>query len=325
MSKTLNTKILLRNDTYSNWQSNNPTLGKGEIGIAMKLQNGVTVKNFKIGDGTTAWNSLPWGIELYGAATSSTMGLMPAEDFVKLQGIESGAQANIITAINSTYNQSSIATAVLFTDKNNNQYDAITTLGLTAAIQQMFQDIYQKSEVYTKSEVDNKITTVFKYQGTKSSYVDLPSSNNNTGDVWHITLNGAEYVWNGSEWEELGNGTIDLSSYLQSVTIAGTTLNPSSSSITSATLKTALSLNDAASKAVADSISAANSTATTLPTVSAVYAFGTTNFTKVASSATNGHIQINGVDTTVYALPATTLDSSDILIFDCGTASTNYS
>jgi len=29
MSKTINTKILLRNDTAARWTSNNPTLAKG--------------------------------------------------------------------------------------------------------------------------------------------------------------------------------------------------------------------------------------------------------------------------------------------------------
>jgi len=33
MSKTLNTKILLRNDLAATWSTNNPTLAKGELGI----------------------------------------------------------------------------------------------------------------------------------------------------------------------------------------------------------------------------------------------------------------------------------------------------
>ena len=316
MSKTVNTKILLRNDTYSNWQTNNPTLAKGEIGIAMKLQNGVTVKNFKIGDGTTAWNSLPWGIELYSMATSSNAGLMTSEAFTKLQNIEEGAEVNFITGI------SGYTSAYGLIDKDDNEYKLVTYDGFISALSEVSSNL--TSNYYTKSEVDTKVTSLFKYQGTKASYANLPATGNKTGDVWHVTLNGAEYVWNGSAWEELGT-IMDLSGYLQSVDIAGTTLTPNSSSITSATLKTALSLSDAASKGVANSISSANSTATTLPTTSAVYSFATGNFTKVESSATNGHIKINGVDTVVYALPATTLDSSDILILNCGTASTNYS
>ena len=46
------TKIQFRRDTASNWSSNNPVLSEGEIGL--DLTNGT----FKIGNGTTAWNSL---------------------------------------------------------------------------------------------------------------------------------------------------------------------------------------------------------------------------------------------------------------------------
>lgn len=47
-------QIQLRRDTASNWTSNNPTLASGEYGYEYD-----TKKN-KIGDGSTAWNSLPY-------------------------------------------------------------------------------------------------------------------------------------------------------------------------------------------------------------------------------------------------------------------------
>lgn len=94
MSKQVNTKILLRNDLAANWTENNPVLGKGEIGIE------IDSKKFKFGDGTTAWNSLPYGA---GAdiplASASNDGLMSSADFVKLSGIESGAEVNIIETV----------------------------------------------------------------------------------------------------------------------------------------------------------------------------------------------------------------------------------
>ncbi len=51
-NQTLSTKIFLRNDTESNWSSQNPVLGKGEIGIAIDKQY------FKIGDGTNMWSAI---------------------------------------------------------------------------------------------------------------------------------------------------------------------------------------------------------------------------------------------------------------------------
>lgn len=48
------TQIKLRRDTFQNWYDVNPTLADGEPGYD------ITNKKLKIGDGTTAWNSLPY-------------------------------------------------------------------------------------------------------------------------------------------------------------------------------------------------------------------------------------------------------------------------
>lgn len=56
--ETLNTRIILRNDSSSNWLANtSQVLLKGEVGIE-HLANG-TVK-FKVGDGTKTWDELPY-------------------------------------------------------------------------------------------------------------------------------------------------------------------------------------------------------------------------------------------------------------------------
>lgn len=56
MSKIVNSKILLRSDSSTNWSTNNPILGVGQIGYD------TTVNKFKIGDGTTTWNNLNYFI-----------------------------------------------------------------------------------------------------------------------------------------------------------------------------------------------------------------------------------------------------------------------
>lgn len=48
------TKLQLRRGTASTWTSANPTLSQGEIGLE------TDTKKMKIGDGTTAWNSLAY-------------------------------------------------------------------------------------------------------------------------------------------------------------------------------------------------------------------------------------------------------------------------
>lgn len=48
-------RIQLRRDTATNWTSANPVLAAGEIGLETDTDQ------FKVGDGTTAWSSLPYG------------------------------------------------------------------------------------------------------------------------------------------------------------------------------------------------------------------------------------------------------------------------
>lgn len=52
--KTKVVKILLKNKTAQEWQVQNPVLGKGELGIENDTSK------FKFGDGTNAWNDLPY-------------------------------------------------------------------------------------------------------------------------------------------------------------------------------------------------------------------------------------------------------------------------
>ena len=52
--KTINTRIQLRNDLAATWNSKNPVLKKGEIGIE------IDTRKMKVGDGTTTWKALPY-------------------------------------------------------------------------------------------------------------------------------------------------------------------------------------------------------------------------------------------------------------------------
>lgn len=54
VTKTLNTRIIMRNDTAENWTTKNPTLSKGEFGVENDTNK------FKIGDGATAWKELAY-------------------------------------------------------------------------------------------------------------------------------------------------------------------------------------------------------------------------------------------------------------------------
>lgn len=69
-----NVKILLRNDTAANWTTENPVLGKGELGIE------IDTAKFKIGDGTSTWSQLAYAGTVVTA--SSTNGK------IKIDGVD---------------------------------------------------------------------------------------------------------------------------------------------------------------------------------------------------------------------------------------------
>jgi cytoskeletal protein CcmA (bactofilin family) len=118
-------QILLRTDTAANWSSVNPVLGAGEVGT----ESDTTLQ--KVGDGVTAWNSLPYKrVDLLvtrdsasvtvgaagddavlPAATPSLAGVMSAADKTKLDGISSlgdvsSSDDNVFTGANSFLNSS---------------------------------------------------------------------------------------------------------------------------------------------------------------------------------------------------------------------------
>ena len=62
LNYAINVESSIQSDTKSNWTSNNPVLGKGEMGLEWETTVGVGEFNVKVGDGTTAWNDLDYGL-----------------------------------------------------------------------------------------------------------------------------------------------------------------------------------------------------------------------------------------------------------------------
>lgn len=63
---TVNWSLQHKRDTAANWTANNPTLLAGQLGI--ETDGLTTTPKFKIGDGSTAWNTLPY---FYGGSASA--------------------------------------------------------------------------------------------------------------------------------------------------------------------------------------------------------------------------------------------------------------
>ncbi len=89
-------QIQFRRGTYAEWNSANPVLASGEFALQTDASSGVAAGSFKVGDGSTVWNSLPYG------GLQGPMGLTTANidgglsnstyTIISLDGGTSGAQ-----------------------------------------------------------------------------------------------------------------------------------------------------------------------------------------------------------------------------------------
>lgn len=82
-------------------------------------------------------------------------------------------------------------------------------------------------------------TNLYRYKGS-CTYANLPSSGQETGDVWNVTDEhdgvpaGTNYAWNGTGWDALG-GSVDLSTYLTVSAASSTYLSKADAQTTYAT------------------------------------------------------------------------------------------
>lgn len=108
----------------------------------------------------------------------------------KLEGIEAGAQVNVLEGVQ------------------------VNGTDLTITNKKVNVDL---SNYATKSD----ISSVYKYKGTVSTYADLPSSGQTVGDVYNVETADATYnikagdnvAWDGTAWDVLA-GVVDLSNYV---------------------------------------------------------------------------------------------------------------
>lgn len=108
----------------------------------------------------------------------------------KLEGIEAGAQVNVLEGVQ------------------------VNGTDLTITNKKVNVDL---SNYATKSD----ISSVYKYKGTVSTYADLPSSGQTVGDVYNVETADATHnikagdnvAWDGTAWDVLA-GVVDLSNYV---------------------------------------------------------------------------------------------------------------
>lgn len=112
--------------------------------------------------------------------------------------------------------------------------DTTTVEGLQTLVSGLESDVEtlqtgkaDTSSVYTKTEIDGKLSGVYHYKGSVAKYSDLPTDAS-SGDVYNIEAAdktngikaGDNVAWNGTAWDVLA-GTIDLSGYATTTALDG--------------------------------------------------------------------------------------------------------
>ena len=117
-----------------------------------------------------------------------------------------------------------------YVDQNGGKIDVIKVNGTAQTITNKEVDITVPTAVsdltndegfQTASDVASAISTAvgsaYKYKGSVATVNDLPSSNNEVGDVWDVQATGVNYAWTGTQWDALGT-YVDTSAFWTSTT-----------------------------------------------------------------------------------------------------------
>lgn len=138
------------------------------------------------------------------ASTTALAGLMLPADKIKLNGIAAGAEVNVNADWNATEGDALILNKPTIPTVDVNKEYVDTQLATKA----------NASNVYTKAEVDSKVSSVYRVKGSVASYANLPTVDVTIGDVYNVNDTGANYVATSTTptWDKLSE-TVDLSGY----------------------------------------------------------------------------------------------------------------
>lgn len=369
MAKNVNTKIILRNDTFENWSKKNPVLDTGEIAV-------ITDQNtFKIGDGTSKFDALPqiraiasdveaWAkkknvvdVVISGYTKSDASGALTATDTiaVALSKIEnsistiSNAATKVVASNKNGYitvdgkdvkvyelktdgttivtaEDGTISVGAVTMDKVTGLNDKLTAIenGIPTYSIEKDTDSGDYAAVYHLKKNDEIVgvpinipkdmvvesgSVVTDADAThKGVYIKLVLANATNDVIWIPASGLVEYVTSGSSVGDM-------------VVVAVSADHKVTATITDGTItKAKLDTDIQAALDKAHSHSNIEELNKIVAGDKAKWDSAAEKATKVEGSETNGNIKVDGVETTVYTLPDTVINTSDVLILNCGNA-----
>jgi len=168
------TQIQLRNGTAAQWTSANPTLAVGELGVE------TDTGKFKVGTGSTAWNSLAYAA----VGTVTSVGLSAPSIFT-VTGSPVSSSGTLAISYSGTAlpvaNGGTNATSAGITAFNNiTGYTASGATGTTST-----NLVFSTTPTITNPTVTNYVETLYSANTSTAITVDLAN-----GTVQNLTLTG---------------------------------------------------------------------------------------------------------------------------------------
>lgn len=164
-NRTIKVTFRLRRDTSANWSSKNTVLKQGEVGID------TTLNKFKIGDGTTAWNSLNFFLGNVEDIKQYSTSNPPPYPVTSVAG-KTGA----VVLTKSDVGLGNVANERQYSASNTPPYPVTSVAGKTGAV------TLTKSDVGLSSVV-NPVSGALSFTGSVGAYTQTINHNLGTTNI----------------------------------------------------------------------------------------------------------------------------------------------
>lgn len=171
----------------------------------------------KKADTTTVNAALEGKVDKVTGKTLSTNDYTTAEK-EKLAGLSNYDDTNIKASIATKANSTDVYTKTAMNTELGKKADKTTVETLTTTVEGKANKAttisgYGITDAYTKTEVDAKVASVYKYKGSVTNEAALPTEGQVIGDVYNLEDTGMNVAWTGEGWDKLGS-VVDLTPYL---------------------------------------------------------------------------------------------------------------
>ena len=185
--------------------------GKASSSALSALETKVNTNTSSIGTINTTLAEKADSSDVYTKTETNNLLAYKAETSVVNKAIEDFGKD--VETIYSKINEKADAATVYTTSQVDQGFNEIATEINKKATKSTTLSGYGITDAYTKTEVDAKVASVYKYKGSVANESALPKSGQVVGDVYDLQDTGMNVAWNGTKWDNLGL-SVDLTPYL---------------------------------------------------------------------------------------------------------------